>query len=509
MSEFGIYFGTEVVSVTEFKGKKEAPVFLTVPKVKFTSSAPEKEKKKNYQALRTAIVLKEEFEKNNISPHNVNVALAGENLIIRTFDLPIFMSKKELEYPAIAFEAKKYIPFKIEEIVFDFRLFPDRKNKKILVLFVGIKNEILNEYFSLFKELQIRTRLIEYAGFGILRLLKLSGMKDKGIFGFLNIDLKEETNFMVCQDGFPLFSRDILLISRSEEAKPALMNKLASEIRISLDYFRRKFPSKSLNQIFVISSPKFKEDVSASIKDLGLSAVPLDTAKFLGNDIEFSSALVKSYATAISHKQKLRFSTDLLKPAIQKEGVKGFPIQALPSVLKIIKINPKVALIAFMIVFSTVGWGLRRILPLENALKITTANQPKIKGISGGKSLKALKSLEEEYNKKFNVMNDVLKNRFYLTDALDIIPYMMPQGTWLISLSFEAQEEGLKFGLEGVVSLEDPDREFAAVNDLVLALRNDPKFNQHFKEVNVISMEKAALSKKIELEVTRFKILCR
>ncbi|MGD9015199.1 MAG: pilus assembly protein PilM [Candidatus Omnitrophota bacterium] len=523
MSEFGIYFGTEVINITEFKGKREAPLFLSISKARVANLVTEKKSEKDSEkktdedskaAIATSMlanILKEELSKNNISPHSINVALAGEELIIRTFDLPIFMSKKELEYPAIAFEAKKYIPFKIEDLVFDFRLLPDKKNKRILVLFVGIKTETLSKYFSLFEELQIRVKLIEYAGFSLLRLLKSSGLKDKGTLGFLNIDLKEETNFVVCQNGFPLFSRDIVLLSKSEgESKlDLLMNKMKSEIRISLDYFRRKFPTESLKNLIVLSPPKLQEQINILAKDLDLSAIPLETSNFLDKNIEFSTALVKSYATAISHKQRLRYSINLLRPAIQKEGIKGLPIPALSSILKIVKINSKVALIAVLIIIFTIGWGLRRILPLENALRITKINQPKIEGISDKKTLSALKKLNKERLKKIEVMKDVLENRFYLTEAVDIIPYLMPQGTWLVSLTFEAKDEGLEFGLEGAVMLDDSDEEFAAVNDLVLALRNDPKFNQHFREINIVSMEKGALSKKTEAEVTRFVILCR
>ena len=59
-----------------------------------------------------------------------------------------------------------------------------------------------------------------------------------------------------------------------------------------------------------------------------------------------------------------------------------------------------------------------------------------------------------------------------------------------------------------MVSLGDPDKEFTAVNDLVLGLKNDPKFSQRLKEINPVSIESGALGKQ-KLEVTKFEILCR
>ena len=94
MSEFGIYFGTRFISITEHRGKQET-VNISIPKAAIIN--PEAESKNPFESL-IATALESEFAKNGISPSEASVALAGEDLIIRTFDLPIFLSKKELEY---------------------------------------------------------------------------------------------------------------------------------------------------------------------------------------------------------------------------------------------------------------------------------------------------------------------------------------------------------------------------------------------------------------------------
>ena len=506
MSEFGFYFGTKVINITETKGKKVL-VNISIPKTGNISSGLKQE---DADQTKQADALREEFRKNEISPCNVSVALAGEDLIIRTFDLPIFLSKKELKFGTVAFEAKKYIPFKIEDLVFDFQLRPDREAKKILVLFVGIKKGILDKYLSLFEQLQIQARLIEYAGFSILRLLRLGGLKDRGILGVLNVDLEEETNFLVCQNGFPLFSRDITLIPSSEtEAKSTYyIEKLKSEIRISLDFFRRKFLSKPLNKLIILSPPQLQTEIATLTKDLGLSTTALETSKFLGRDLEFSGALAKSYTTAISNRQRLRFQINLLRPEIKEEAVEELSLATLPTAITSIRIKPKTVLLAFLIIFLAVGWGWYRQPPLKEDLNVIRAKQPKIEGISDQQTLPALMNLESEYANKVNIMEDVVKNRFYLIAAMDIIPQLMPEGAWLTSFSFRTKEGELEFSLEGMVSLGDPDKEFTAVNDLVLGLKNDPKFSQRLKEINPVSIESGALGKQ-KLEVTKFEILCR
>jgi Tfp pilus assembly PilM family ATPase len=521
MPEFGIYFGSEVINITAVKGKRIL-ANISIPQAKIIGSELEQ---KIPDERKISAVLKGEFVKNNISPDNVSIAISGEDLIVRTFDLPIFLPKKELNYNTIAFEAKKYIPFKIEDVAFDFRFRANREDKKFLVLFAGIKKEILNNYLSIFKELQIKIRLAEYAGFSILRLLPLGGLKNRGILGLLNVDLDDETNFLVCQAGFPLFSRDINLIPRSESeslaggtssektdklsstAKLIFMEKLKSEIRISLDFFRRKFPDKPLDKIIILSLPQFQTEIATLLKELGLPAIPLETSKFLDKDFEFSAALAKSYATAISNVQRLRFPINLLRPAVKREAVKGLSIKALPIEITPLRINPKVILLAFLVIFLTVGRGwYKRQLPL-NELKIVKGEQPKIEGISGEQSSSALADLEKEYINKINIMKDMVKDKFYVTEALDAIPRLMPEGAWLNSLSFQILHDRLELRLEGMVFLDDLDKEFAVVNDIVSGLKNNSNFSRRFREINVVSMERDELAI-LKSEGTKFVILC-
>ncbi len=503
MSEFGIYFGTEVINVTEVEKKKPLlDVFIPQTRIINSVSIP-----KDSDEAKMANTLKEEFAKNKISPNDINVTLAGEDLIIRTFDLPIFLSKRELGHRAIAFEAKKYIPFKVDELTFDFQLYPDRKDKKILVLFVGIKRGILNKYLSIFEQLQIKIKSIEYAGFSTLRFLRLGGLKDKGILVFINVDLKEGSNFLVCQNGFPLFSRDITLIPISEaELESNLMERLTNEIRISLDFFRRKFPTKTLDKVIISSSPQLQTAIAALIKDSDLQAVSLETAKFLSKDFGFSTALAKSYAVAISTTQRLRFPINLLKPLVEKEEEPS--TTALPIKITEIKINYRVAVFASLIILSSLVWGWLKRAPIENELRIIRANQPKIEGISNQLDLPALADLEKKYINNRNIMEGVVKDRLYLSEIMDIVPRLIPQGAWLASFSFRATENRLALDLQGVVSLTDPDKEFAAVNDIVLGFKNNPRFSRYFKEIAVVSMERTKLSR-LKSEATKFEIICR
>ncbi|MBU0549105.1 MAG: pilus assembly protein PilM [Candidatus Omnitrophica bacterium] len=521
-SDFGIYFGTEVISITEVKRKK-AVSNIIIPHSRITALGAEQRLPDKFKIV---AALRDDFVKNDLSPDYVNITLAGEDLIIRTFELPIFLSRKELEYGAIAFEAKKYIPFLIEELVFDFKLYKDQKNKKILVLFVGIKKDMLNSYLAIFKQLHMQPKFIEYAGFSLFRILNLIGEKDKGCLGLLSVGLEEETNFLVYQNGFPFFSRDISLIPMSESrstaeeisngkikkltstAKIIFLERLKSEMRISLDFFRRKFPTKPLEKVVVLSDLHLQAEITGMIKDLGLSVVDVDLSKLISENLPTSCALAKSYSAAIGARVKLRFPIDLLKPAVKKEHVKGFSLQAFPISLSDFKVSPKVIIMALLIIGVVFMWGIYRKIPLEKDIELIKIMQPKVEGIVPESSLSAITGFQENLLNKVNIMEGIVSGRVYFTEVLNLLPKVMPRGAWLTSIQFRNAKKTIELNFEGIVVLENPEKEFAAVSDIVLGLRSAPNFSNIFEDIEVVSMETFTL-RKIELEATKFTILCR
>ncbi len=241
MKTLGIYFGPKAISLVETEGQKVLNNVL-IPLQRLSGSGVEE---KIPEEIKIAAAIKDELRKNNIEAKDVSLVLLGRDLIIRTFHMPV-LPANEL-YTAVRFEAKKYIPFKVEDLVYDFQVSLDRANRKTLVLFVGVKKENLDKYLSIFAQLNIKVSCIEYAGFSILRLIQLAKIREKGISAVVDIDLAEEdeVNFIVLENGFPLFSRDIIMAGEAvppEAIQPVKVDlaqsleKLKVEMRISLDF---------------------------------------------------------------------------------------------------------------------------------------------------------------------------------------------------------------------------------------------------------------------------------
>jgi type IV pilus assembly protein PilM len=132
MSALGIYFGTKVISIVETMGRR----VLNNIKIPLSTVSLGELEEKVPDEIKIVALIKEELRKRRISAKEVTIALTGRDLIIRTFEMPI-LPLGELK-SAVTFEAKKYIPFKVEDLVSDSQFKLDKSTRGNLVLYMGL-----------------------------------------------------------------------------------------------------------------------------------------------------------------------------------------------------------------------------------------------------------------------------------------------------------------------------------------------------------------------------------
>jgi len=489
MNSLGVYFGPQLISIVETKGNK--PInYLQVSQA--AVSTGELLEEKVPAPVKLIALLKDELMKNNIEANEAIVSISGKDLIVRTFEMPI-LSRQELD-TAVSFEVKKYIPFKIEDLFSDFQYKLDKTIQKTRVLFVGIKKEALDNYLHILSQLDIRVKSIEYSAFSILRLLKLADIKEKGIIAVVNIDLTkdDEANFVVLDDEFPLFSRDISLmggyeeVAKEEESQSGIiLEKLKREIQISLNYYGRKFPGKNISKIFFIMNPNYRADLDGFIKDLGLDIRFIDINKYIDRPIPFSLPFVKGYSSSLS-KINTRVKINLL---LAKERVtKKISTEAMAPLSLAVRFKTDiiVAAVCFLVFIVILLSGAYRALPLQNELKNIINIRPVTSTISGELSYKELLDINSNYKAKVGDTDSLIKQRLYLTPLLDVIPRVVPRGMRLLDLSFKKEEEKTELILKGTAYLGNSEKELEMVNAFVLRLKGDPIFARYFNEISLV-----------------------
>ncbi|MDP2923163.1 MAG: pilus assembly protein PilM [Candidatus Omnitrophota bacterium] len=516
MSALGIYFGPEMISIVETKGKKIINN-IQIPQKAITASELEE---KVPEDIKMVAFFKDEMRRNNIIANEVNLALSGKDLIIRTFEVPV-MPREDLPR-AITFEARKYMPFKVEELILEHQVCYDKAARKNLVLLIGIKKETLDKYISIFRQLNLKIISLEYAAFGVLRLLKLAGLSDKGIVGVIDADIVEldEFNFMVLENGFPLFSRDIILrggpegFLKGEEdmASGMILEKLKTEMRVSLDYYHRKFPAKNIDKIFLVSSRDYQSDLEAFTKDIGLDIRFVDVEKAIGKPIAFSLSFLKGYSSALAKEIKIAPRIDLLLAKIKqtKEAVPSSELEVpmfKDMIFKGLRMEPAILITALLVCAAAFSFGIYQKLPLHKEISSIKGSRTQVAGVNLEAAYEELVNLDSEYKRKLDALDKVIQKQLYVTAPLSVIAKVMPPGVWLTSFSFNKKEgEKAELSLQGMAYLADSDKEFEAINKFLSGLKENAEFNKYFKEINITSVYRGQLK---QLSVTNFSIACK
>ncbi|MFA6358143.1 MAG: pilus assembly protein PilM [Candidatus Omnitrophota bacterium] len=509
MNYLGIYFGVNDINLVEVSGKK----ILNNIRLPHPNLAMAELEEKVPADIKIMAMLKDAFRTYHISAKEAFFCISGQDLVIRTFEIPL-LPQNELK-GAVNFEAKKYIPFKLEELDYDFQVLFNKKNKTSLVLFVGIKKEILANYVSIAKQLSIKVDVLEYSVFSILRFLKLAGASDAGVMATLCYDLNndDEANFTVFENGFSLFSRDFALLGEPagfeqtvEASSVTKREKLKNEIKVSLDYYNRKFPDKEIKNILTISDKESRAELSNFFAESTIPVKFIDAQKALGRGVGYSSVLVKSFATALFKSVPIKIKINLIGSRLK--AAKAIVENKKPLIsLEGFKIDFRFIILGIVVCAAAFGYGLMRIQPMQEELTEIKGKRLKINSAVASDSLDDLSSLGSKYRKKIAALDSLVKNQIYATYPLNAIPSALPDGVWLETFNLTQKKNlGLELILNGEVYLDNSDKEFESVNIFLLNLKKSQEFGRYFKEIIINSIDQRQERGK---NITVFSIICR
>lgn len=516
MSELGIYFGPRSIGIAETRADKLVnQAQISVAPLKGLDITEEKVP----EEIKLAAMLKDALLKIKFLGRSATVCLSGKDLIIRTFDMPPLPAREMIS--AINFESKKYIPFKLEEVFSASQWKIDKSTNKNRVLYVAVKKEILEKYISVLNQAGLKINSIEPSAFSALRFLKLANIPDKGISAVVSADLfeEDEANFIVLENGFPLFSRDITLAAAyapgtekpEETPMPAVLEKLKREIRISLDYYNRKFPVKKIEKIFFISAQDSRQDLDVFTKEVGLPANFVETAKYFGGKSP-SLSLDKGYAAALSGRVKTGIAIDLLaaklKVSYVKERMAKPQVFALPLAAGM-NIDSRVLIAGLLLCAAAFGFGFSKVKIAQNELRGVVEMQSQVAAEKAKYNYEELVALSGRYKGKIQAVSKLRKGQLYLAGLLGVIPRIIPENVWLTDLSFEFKTSNKpELRIDGFAGTGDSAVEAELVNSFRAELAQNPAFRKYFKEINIASLDRK-LDARANKTITTFSILCR
>lgn len=496
----GIYYEKSGISIAEAKGNG----LLAYSQILY--SEINSEDAKVSEDVRVVAAFQKQLRLGKFSTKDAVLSIPSEDLIIRFIDLPK-IPKREMP-STINFEIRKYIPFKIEELVFNFFAHLDKESNKLSCLFVGIKKETLERYSFIISQAGLELLNIEPSFLSVLRLLSINKKKAPSLGNSAIVDLgavAEEANITFLKNGFPEFSRELKVVIPQESGEltdEVFALRLTNETRISLDYFRRRFPGSAVDKITFFSQPENKKFTEGMAGDLGVSIDFISMQDVFNANVKFAGSLAKAFGASLRNTVKSQYSIDLLarRKAAPSEltkvavEIKTVPVRKEGVILGVV--------LGALILGGMFFYYKSQFDQLQSKIAAIRSERLQLKTIDTGLPSSELNARNDSLRSKLDNLKEKIEKRRYITLALSGISLALPDGIWLNGI----QESGGKLTIKGAAYLADEEREMDAVNSFLRGLKENSGFSRSYPNISLGSITRTKLD---NFEVASFQVNCQ
>lgn len=421
---------------------------------------------------------------------NIYLSLWDKDFIFRSFLIPP-MKRKEIEN-SIGFEIEKYIPFKIEDLTWNYSYQRLSREKKLLVSFLGFKKNIFTHLTQTFTKLDLNLLMIEPASLSLSRVLRSIPFYSK-LNWFALLDYTPQESYLTFfYRELPIFNRTLL----SLKGRALNKEKIIEEVKFALQYFNREHRGQSLEKMLVVVDKEKQSELASFKEDTGIDVDFVIPQEILGNqNIDLPD--FKAYAAGSYNYSPRRFMPYLLESArVGFLGSRRMPVYPLNvPLLGGVIILGLVATISLNLFFNK-RIELRKRELLKKQEEVTSygnlKNQP----------LQILEGLVKEKKNKIKFIEERINSKVNITSVLKRLSSLFPPGLWLEKIEVNMQETPV-MKLSGYVYLGDFRRELDSVGEFVSNLKEEQELKKIFSAVKPVRREKSYIG---EYSVTYFEI---
>lgn len=509
----GLFIGKEFVDLVELRRTFSGPRlvnFVSVP-IARTPAPPSQEAPSpgaqagavfpTHEQLLSAI--RRALRDSGIRGRKVISTLSEEEVIVRYFQMPR-LPRKDWDQ-AVRFEARKYIPFTLEELISDFSVFEDKKEKgKMNVVFVAAKKEVVAHHLALFTKASLRIAHLEALPISFTRLLytlEPSTRKEKCI---CVVDIDGPTgSIILLKEGFPYLVRRLSLKPQAEEEAaptlPPLVEKLLDEVRLTSRYYRNQFPGESINRVLIFGDGVKPEIPEILSRELSLPVTLEDLSRIAGKRGIVPLRLARTVGLGLRNLTEGGIEIDLLPPQ-----------QALGS-SKQTKLLRTLLLegVGTIMVLTTLVFILSHRVTLQKKVVASQKEKQKLAGITVSKA--ELSERKTILSQRASFYQNLYDGRLFWTKKLNELGHILPKGAWITKLELEDySDEELGGGeiyrltLKGMVYASDKAEELRLPSQFLVALQQNPEFFEGFSAARLVSVKREMVE---EVPVTSFEIL--
>ena len=511
----GLFVGKKYVDVVELQRTFSGPKvnhFVSVPIAPEGSSlssfqGPLAGEESEVRHEQVVSAIRRALRESGVRTRWVVSNLPEEEAIVRYFQMPK-LPKKEWEQ-AVRFEARKYIPFTLEDLVSDFFVVEEKEEKgKMNVVFVAAKHQVVERHIALLTKASLRISHLEILPFSFMRLLRqMNQMPKEKTVGIADVDGNFCT-ITLMKRGLPYLVRHVSLEMMSEQSEgmevpPAsatesgplqldpLQEKLLDEVRMTLRYYRNQFPTEEIERLLFFGDG-IKGGVEESFsKELKFPVHIESLSRFVQTEGAIPSRLARTIGMALRGMSPIESEIDLLPQRVEATGQNRlFKIGILETV------GALICLAALSFVMGTQVSSQQKILE--------KSKEERVQSRYSNLSLDDLKAKQTDLQSKLNRYRSLFDDRILWTKKLSSLGAILPPGAWITGIELSGTPEGgHMMMLRGLAYASNKQEELEIPSRFLSALKQHPDMFEGFQQASLISIRREIWDK---IPVTGFEI---
>ncbi|MBF0503751.1 MAG: pilus assembly protein PilM [Candidatus Omnitrophica bacterium] len=483
--KIGFYCGEEKLTIIELEKNTSVQVVSALLGAKGDTNSPFSSGLT--EEIQITALLQKILKDYGIKSSDFCVSLPMKDIILRSFSIP-WVNPRELQN-VIKFEAKKYVPFEIQDISFVTSTFPFTENqvKRIRVIFFAVRKEVLARYERIFQQQNVKVLFCGPCQVSLVRaLLYKKEIKLTDRFVFLYLD-KSSSYICFVDRGIPQFVREFQITTsgasgQTNDSIESLNAKILNEVGISFDFYARQFNGERMEQMIVSSFFDLQElldtmagEFKVKIKKFSPLVTTVGTDQI--NHIDAVYALGAGVDVPAHSLSAFNF---LAEKSSDSEIKKIFDLVV--NEYKDILLTLFVSAIFLVGVFFYFQTELNNMQKKYDGL----AHQ---QGIFLGTPVDTIQSQTQDYTDKLSNYKSIPVK----SDAALILlkaASLLPQGAWLRNVEIKYEGSDLKsihatIDLEGYVFKDDISEQITAVYGIVSSFKSDKVLSGIFSNVKL------------------------
>ncbi len=462
-----------------------------------SEAIPESDHPDVAQAIRSA------FSRAGVSATSVGVSVASQDVLLRFFTLPQ-LPPAERE-SAVQFEVRKYLPFKISELVWSFHAVEQPSSKDLAIVFVGIRAEAFRRIAEWLKQAGVSPAWIEAHWVSLSRLApEIPKASEHEFVGLVDVE-PHVAHIVIAKDRAPYLARDVSLNVTRESLASGLAaidpraELLLSELRLSIDFFKREYPAAAVSQVMLFGDQAVIEPwcgyfASHLPSPVIMGRLPVELSHEQSANLQLACGAGLMMRQAHPQAPRLGFQEPLSAQAGARTWVAQWPqlaqmlsqlrlVGLLQSMARPLAVQGIAALVALIGVALFAHHQLVRKQQELTSITRTITEDPL--GLKA-KPHAELQTFQEDVTRRLAFLRQAIQHRVLVSEKLDALAKTLPDGMWLESITYQDRPDSLTaqrptLTLQGACFLpQSPGGELRVISEFIQRIKQNPQFFRGF-----------------------------